>query len=115
MATFPSSLEITDGLTHEVKIAQDLSFPKGSLVVIDRGYVDYALFARWKKEGVWFVSRQKGNANYTVIEERRVPENRSKSSPSTFITPRSTILTPCAVSRYGMRQKRRALFSSPII
>ena len=73
---FPVFAHVTDGLTHEVKIAQGLSFPKGSLVVIDRGYVDYALFARWKSQGVWFVSRQKGNANYTVIEERRVPQNR---------------------------------------
>ena len=29
------------------------------------------------EENVWFVSRQKGNANYTVIEERSVPANRS--------------------------------------
>jgi hypothetical protein len=74
---FPVFAQITDGRTHEVKIAQSLSFPKGSIVVMDRGYVDYALFARWKEEGVWFVSRQKGNANYTVIEERPVPINRS--------------------------------------
>jgi IS4 transposase len=74
---FPVFAQITDGLTHEVKIAQNLSFPKGSIVVMDRGYVDYALFARWKEENVWFVSRQKGNANYTVIEERSVPVNRS--------------------------------------
>lgn len=74
---FPVFAQITDGLTHEVKIAQNLSFPKGSIVVMDRGYVDYALFARWKEENDWFVSRQKGNANYTVIEERSVPVNRS--------------------------------------
>ena len=74
---FPVFAQITDGLTHEVKIAQNLSFPKGSIVVMDRGYVDYTLFARWKEESVWFVSRQKGNANYTVIEERSVPTNRS--------------------------------------
>jgi IS4 transposase len=74
---FPVFAQVTDGLTHEVKIAQSLSFPKGSIVVMDRGYVDYALFARWKEEGVWFVSRQKGNANYTVIEERPVPTHRS--------------------------------------
>jgi IS4 transposase len=74
---FPVFAHITDGRTHEVKIAQNLSLPKGSIVVMDRGYVDYALFARWKKEGVWFVSRQKGNANYTVIEDRPVPVNRS--------------------------------------
>jgi IS4 transposase len=74
---FPVFAQVTDGLTREVKIAQSLSFPKGSIVVIDRGYVDYTLFARWKEEGVWFVSRQKGNANYTVIEERPVPTHRS--------------------------------------
>jgi len=74
---FPVFAHITDGRTHEVRIARNLSFPKGSMLVIDRGYVDYALFARWKNEGVFFVSRQKGNANYTVIEERPVPANRS--------------------------------------
>ena len=44
---FPVFAHITDGLVHEINIAQTLSFPKGSIVVIDRGYVDYALFARW--------------------------------------------------------------------
>lgn len=71
---FPVFAQITDGRTHEVKIAQSLSFPKGSIVVMDRGYVDYALFARWKEEGV---SRQKDNANYTIIEEKPVPANRA--------------------------------------
>lgn len=74
---FPVFAQITDGVTHELKVAQDLSFPKGSIVVMDRGYVDYTLFARWKKEGVFFVSRQKENANFKVIEERPVPKNRS--------------------------------------
>ena len=27
--------------------------------------------------GVWFVSRQKVNVNYTVIQDRPVPKNRS--------------------------------------
>jgi len=74
---FPVFAQITDGVTHELKVAQGLSFPKGSIVVMDRGYADYTLFARWKKEGVFFVSRQKENANFKVIEERPVPKNRS--------------------------------------
>ncbi|HQQ11503.1 MAG TPA: IS4 family transposase, partial [Synergistales bacterium] len=74
---FPVFARITDGLTHEMQIARTLSFPKGSIVVIDRGYVGYDLFARWLNEGVFFVSRQRVNANYTVIEERPVPRNRS--------------------------------------
>lgn len=74
---FPVFARITDGLTHEMKVARDLTFPKGSIVVIDRGYVGYDLFARWLNEGVFFVSRQRVNANYRVIEDRPVPKNRS--------------------------------------
>jgi hypothetical protein len=74
---FPVFARITDGLTHEMRVARDLSFPKGSVVVIDRGYVGYDLFARWLREGVFFVSRQRTNAKYEVIEERPVPRNRS--------------------------------------
>lgn len=74
---FPVFARITDGLTHEMRVARELSFPKGSIVVIDRGYVGYDLFARWRDEGVFFVSRQRTNAKYAVIEDRPVPRNRS--------------------------------------
>jgi hypothetical protein len=37
----PVFANITDGKTHEIKIARQLDFPKGSIVVIDRGYLDY--------------------------------------------------------------------------
>jgi hypothetical protein len=74
---FPVFAQITDGRTHEIAIAKARSFPRGSIVVIDRGYVNYALFARWTHDGIWFVTRQKHDANYTVIEEKPVPRNRS--------------------------------------
>ena len=73
----PVFAHITEGSVHEVTIAQGLSFPKGSIVACDRGYTDYALFARWNTEGVFFVTRQKDNADYTVVEERMVPQNRN--------------------------------------
>jgi Domain of unknown function (DUF4372)/Transposase DDE domain len=68
---------ITEGSVHEINIAKGLSFPKGSIVALDRGYTDYVLYARWTKEGVFFVTRQKGNADYTIVEERVVPEHRN--------------------------------------
>ena len=74
---FPVFAQITDGRTHEIAIAKARSFPRGSILVIDRGYVNYALFARWTHDGIWFVTRQKHDANYTVIEEKPVPRNRS--------------------------------------
>jgi hypothetical protein len=37
-----SFVHITDGKTHESKVAKTLSFPKGCVLVVDRGYVNYA-------------------------------------------------------------------------
>jgi len=68
---------ITEGKVHEVNIAKGLSFPRGSIVVIDRGYVDYELFSKWIKEEVYFVTRQKSNADFEVVENRDVPLNRN--------------------------------------
>jgi len=73
----PSFAVITDGKAHEVKVAYLFEFDSGTIVVDDRGYNDYHLFAKWTSEEVFFVTRQKDNAIYTVIEERAVPKNRS--------------------------------------
>jgi hypothetical protein len=37
---------ITEGKVHEVKVAQELTFASGTVVVDDRGYNEYRLFAR---------------------------------------------------------------------
>jgi hypothetical protein len=73
----PVFAHITEGSVHEINIAKGMSFPKGSIVALDRGYTDYVLFARWTKEGVFFVTRQKGNADYTVVEEKTIPQHRN--------------------------------------
>ena len=72
----PTFAQITEGNVHEVKIAQKLHFPTGSIVVVDRGLTDFSLFRRWTDEGVYFVTRQKFNAAYQIVERRNVPENR---------------------------------------
>lgn len=58
---------VTEGRTHEVRVAQTLSFESGTMVVIDRAYTDYELFGRWTEHGVVFVTRMKSNAQYEVI------------------------------------------------
>jgi hypothetical protein len=73
----PVFANITEGNVHEVNIARQLSFAPGSIIAIDRGYTDYALFARWTDEGVYFVTRQKDNAVFNVIENRPLPKYRN--------------------------------------
>jgi len=66
---------VTEGRVGDVKVAQSLDFPRGSIVALDRGYIDYHLFTRWTREGVFFVSRLKRNADIVSVESRPVPEH----------------------------------------
>jgi hypothetical protein len=73
----PVFAHITTGKVHEIKVAQAMTFPPGSIVAIDKGYIDYDLFWRWTECGVFFVTRQKDNARYHVLEEKPLPMNRN--------------------------------------
>lgn len=73
----PTFATVTEGNVHEVNVAWELKLPKGSILAVDMGYTDYSLFAKWILEGIFFVTRQKGNAAYRVVEEHKVPQNRN--------------------------------------
>jgi hypothetical protein len=73
----PSFAVITPGKTHEIKVARQMKFEPGTIVVFDRGYTDYKWFAELTAQGVYFVTRMKDNADYEVIEQRPVPEKGS--------------------------------------
>jgi len=70
----PTFAHITEGKTADVKVAQNLDFAKGTIVVMDRGYTDYRLYARWTKAGVFFVTRIKANAAFLRVKSRPVPK-----------------------------------------
>ncbi len=69
----PNWALVTDGKVHDVKVAKTLDFGPGTIVVMDRGYVDYDLFDYWTGEGVWFVTRAKKNMAYRVVKRRSLP------------------------------------------
>jgi len=62
---------VTDGKTHEVRVARTLRFEPGTIVVMDRGYTDYALLESWTRTGVFFVTRARHNMDYRPA--RRLP------------------------------------------
>ncbi len=55
----PSALVITEGKRHEVTIARQQPFARGTILVMDRGYLDFAWFAQLTEAGVFFVTRMK--------------------------------------------------------
>ncbi len=75
---------ITDGGVHDVRVAQQLSFAPGTVVVDDRGYNDYGLFGRWTAQGVFFVTRLKDNAQYEVVQRHEPPQHRGILSDQTI-------------------------------
>jgi hypothetical protein len=73
----PEYVYVTEGKVHEINILRRLSFEAGTIVVIDRGLVDYKLFGSWTKNGVFFVTRLKKNASYCLKYQRSVPNHRN--------------------------------------
>lgn len=63
---------VTEAKTHEVKPARTLHFEPGTIVALDRAYIDFSLFARWREDGVFFVTRPKANMSYTVLKRRGI-------------------------------------------
>ncbi|MDQ5960846.1 MAG: hypothetical protein QG592_1929 [Pseudomonadota bacterium] len=68
---------ITDGKVADVKAAHQMHFAPNTIVVDDRGYNDYRLFAKWTEADVYFVTRMKDNTLFEVVEEHTVPQNRN--------------------------------------
>jgi hypothetical protein len=73
----PAYAVITAGKTHEIRVARRMQFEPDTLLVFDRGYTDYHWFAELARQGVWFVTRMKDNADYGVVEERPLPQHPS--------------------------------------
>ena len=72
----PSFAVITDGKKHEVRVAREMRFSPGTILIFDRGYADYEWFTSLTEHGVCFVTRLKENADYGVVEKREVPRRR---------------------------------------
>ena len=64
---------VTDGKSADITVARTMSLSKGAIVAMDRGYVDFNLFASWTADGVYFVTRIKDRMCYEILESRPVP------------------------------------------
>lgn len=73
----PSFVNITEAKVHDVNVAKRLSLPSGSIIAVDRAYVDFRLLNRWNEDGIFFVTRMKKNILYVVSERRKLPQKRN--------------------------------------
>jgi hypothetical protein len=73
----PTYAYISNGGKHDVTVARSVPLAPGSIVAMDRGYNDYKLFAYWTATKIYFVTRLKDNADYTVVKDITPPKNRN--------------------------------------
>jgi len=70
----PAYVHISDGSMGDNSGAYYQPLAPGSIVVADRGYMDFALFNDWDSKGAFFVVRHKQNIKFTTLEEFDLPE-----------------------------------------
>lgn len=64
-------VKITAAKVHDKNFLKSLELISHSMIVFDRAYNYYHQFALWTEQQVYFVTRLKKNAVYTVVEELR--------------------------------------------
>jgi putative transposase len=104
---FPAFATLTEGRRHDVPVGRTFGFPKGSIIVIDKGYTDYSWYKQLTKNGIFFVTRQRNNAVYRVIERRQV--NRSQGVTSDQVIE----LTGSQLKNESMPKLRRVGYRDP--
>jgi hypothetical protein len=66
----PEYALITEARQNDVRAAREFPLPAGSIVVLDRAYIDFRLLERWDQAGVFWVLRIKENMEFFCIKRR---------------------------------------------
>ena len=103
----PSFAVLTESRCFETQVTDRFGFCAGSIVVFDRGYSDFSWYKRLTEQGVFFVSRLRGNALYRVLERRSV---RSESG---LLCDQVIELTGQKSQRMSLPRLRRIAYRDP--
>ncbi len=101
----PAFAAVTPGKTGDQTQAKLMHFPKGSMIVFDKGYNDYGWHNQLTDQGIFWVTRIRGNAKYRVLERRPVNQSPGITSDQTieFTSLRSSKKHLRPVRRIGYR------------
>ena len=68
----PEAMVVTTGAYSELTVLRRRSYARGTILVMDRGFVDFGWFGQLNQNGVVFVTRIKTDTRYEVVERRPV-------------------------------------------
>lgn len=95
----PRFAVITDGKSSELEVARGLEFEPGTMLVIDRGYQDFAWWLELSRRKVSFVTRLKDNAEYGIVEQRPADGDRGILRDEVVVLTKLQEVGPAALMR----------------
>jgi IS4 transposase len=68
----PAAMVITTGKYSELIVARRQRWETGTVLLFDRGFVDFGWFHRLTESGVWFITRVKKDMPHQIVDSQRV-------------------------------------------
>ena len=69
----PAFAAITASKTSDIAAARAMHFPRGSIIVCDKGYTDFAWYKALMEKEIFFVTRARGNLRFEAVKQHGVP------------------------------------------
>jgi hypothetical protein len=90
---------------HDVRLLDEITLPAGSILALDRGYLDFARLFALHRHKVGFVIRAKANMRFTWLASRPVDRTTGlRADPTTrLVTPKSKAAYPERLRRVSLR------------
>jgi hypothetical protein len=70
------NIHYTAGAANDHEFLKHLILEKCDIAIFDKAYVDYSQYAKWRNEGISFVTREKDNGKSIVLLERDLPDDK---------------------------------------
>jgi putative transposase len=100
----PAFASVTVGKESETRQAKTFDFPKGSVVVFDKGYSSYTWHKSLTDKGIFFVTRIRSNAVYEIIKTNPVKAGNG------VISDEIIRYTSVRASKYNLLPVRKVVF-----
>jgi len=97
-------IKITEAKVHDKNFLRELELISYSMVVFDKAYNYYHQFAVWTSKSVYFVTRLKKNAVYTVVET--LQEHKKVKGRAMVLREEIIELTYFPENEHGKRQTK---------
>ena len=82
--SIPSFIQMTGGLTHDVRVLDDLPSEPASFYILDRGYLDFSRLYTLHENRAFFVIRSKSNIRSRRVYSRSVDRTTDLISDQTI-------------------------------